>query len=158
MVERGSRDELEGVQELGRLADEMIFALGRVVRSEDLEDEDRSVIERAKQLFEMMASPDVVVPDRIDAMMINPGSYLDALHVVETRAGHADVEAYAGHLAELLQRLVDQEQVSDNERAELGSLRELFAEVGEATLSRAGELSLPQDSPWPRMRQASSGF
>ena len=66
------------------------------------------------------------------------------MHIVQGRADDDQFEEYARHLAALLRGIIERRSVSDDEKPPLESLRDLFAEVGEATLSRAGELSLPQ--------------
>lgn len=158
MLDRQGRNELEGVLSLGRLADRMVFALGRVIRSEPLHADDAPALEHARQLFELMTKEEVIVLDSADDRMLNDDSYLDALHVVELRAEGAEVEQYAQHNVDLLRRVVDG-QITDEERVELAAVRELFAEVGETTLSHANELSRPRQEPsWRRMRQAISHF
>lgn len=157
MLDRRRRNELEGVLSLGRLADTMVFVLGRALRAEPLRDEDVRALERARRLFELMANEEVIVLDKTDDRMLNDDTYLDALHVVEVRAGGADVDESARRYAELLQK-VQRGEINVKEREELSALRELFAEVGETTLSRAGELSRPrQEPPWRRMRQPKLG-
>lgn len=154
MLDRRRRNELEGVQELGRLSDEMVFSLGRAMRAPALTTDDLAVFERAASLFDLLASDDVTVPDRTEGMMLSTGGFLDAMHVVAVRAGGDELEAYARRLAELLRGIIDRGRVSAEEEPQLQSLRDLFAEVGEATLSRASELSLPRETHWPPMRQA----
>lgn len=158
MMDRSTRDELEGVLSLGRLADRMVFALGRAIRGEALDVSDLPLLERAKQLFELMASEDVIVVDHHHDRMLNDASYLDALQVVELSLEGADVEDFAQRLVTLLNQVVAG-NVTDNEREALVALRELFSEVGEATLARAGELSRPrQETSWQLMRPATSRF
>ncbi len=157
MLDRRRRDELEGVLNLGRLADKMVFALGRALRSEELRPDDVLACERARQLFELMTREDVIVLDSAHDRMLNDESYLDALHVVELRA-HGELEDVARRYVELLERLAT-EGVSDEERADLTAMRELFIELGEATISHANELSRPRQEPsWPQTRHAISHF
>jgi hypothetical protein len=159
VLDRRRRDELEGTLALGRLAEQMVFTLGRVVRSDPLEAEDRPVLEAARRLFELMADEDVVVVDVAGDRMLNDESYLDALHVVEHQADGEGVEQHARRNAELLTKVANDEPVSDDERGELAAIRELFSEVGETTLARASELSRPHQEPsWQLMRQAISRF
>ncbi len=158
MLDRRRRDELEGVLNLGRLADRMVFALGRFLRSEPLQPDDVRAIERARLLFELMTKEDVIVLDTTADRMLNDESYLDALHVVELRAEGGKAEIQAQRYVELLQ-IVESGAVTDTERSELAALRELFSEVGEATLLRASELSRPRQEPtWLPMRQTTSHF
>jgi hypothetical protein len=156
VLDRRRRDELEGVFALGRLAEQMVFTLGRVVRQEELLPDDEAVLEAARQLFELMATEDVIVINVAGNRMINDDSYLDALHVFE-RTGE-DVEARADRYVELLSKAANG-TVTSEEREELSALRELFAEVGEATLARANDLSRPHQEPsWQLMRPATLRF
>jgi hypothetical protein len=159
MLDRRRRDELEGVSNLGRLADKMVFALGRVMRSDDFRPDpaDLPVLERARHLFELMTTEDVIVLDQSEDRMLNNDSYLDALHAVQLRAG-PEVAEYAQRYVDLLQNVING-TISEEQRADLDALQELFAEVGEITMSRASELSRPRQEPsWRRMRQAISRF
>lgn len=155
-MDRRRRADLEGVQALGRLSDEMVFSLGRALRERDtkLADKDLRCFAVAAELFELLATDETTVPDRTDGMMFSASGYLDALHAVQGRAEGDQPEEYAGGLAGVLRTVIERGSVSQAERPALESLRELFAEVGEATLSRAGELSLPQEAHWPPLRQA----
>jgi hypothetical protein len=156
MMDRRRRADLEGAQALGRLSDEMVFSLGRAVREPNgLADDDLASFAHAAELFELLASDDKAVPDRPDGMMFSAGGYLDALHVVQDRADEGQIEEYAGRLAQVLRNVIAHRSVSDEDGPVLESLRDLFAEVGEATLSRAGDLSLPREAHWPTpLRQA----
>lgn len=157
MLDRRRRTDLEGVQALGRLSDEMVFSLGRTLREEvgaRLPDEDLHCFAAAATLFELLASDAATIPDSPDGMMFSPSGYLDALHAVQGRAEGERPEEYASEVAHVLRTVIDRGAIAEDERPILESLRELFAEVGEVTLSRAGELSLPQEAHWPPMRQA----
>jgi len=138
---------------LGRLAEQMVFTLGRVVREEDLQPEDTAVLEAARKLFEVMASEDVIVIDVADKRMLNDESYLDALRVFEHPG--QDVEEQAKRYVDLLTKAASGD-VTDEERNELSALRELFVEVGETTLARANDLSRSpgQEPSWQLMRAA----
>lgn len=156
MLDRRRRDELEGVFALGRLAEQMVFTLGRIVRQEDLLPDDEAVLEAARQLFKLMATEDVIVINVAGSRMINDDSYLDALQVFE-RTGE-DVEAQANRYVDLLAKAANG-PVTQEEREELSALRELFAEVGETTLARANDLSRPRQEPsWQLMRPATLRF
>jgi hypothetical protein len=155
MLDRRRRADLEGVQSLGRLADEMVFSLGRALRDNaPLPDQDRQTLAHAAELFELLASDETTVPEETGGMMFSASGYLDALHAVEGRAAGHQPEQYAGGLAGVLRGVIQRGTVADEERPVLESLREMFAEVGEATLSRAGDLSVSQESHWPLVRQA----
>jgi len=157
VVDRRSRDELDGLQGLGRLADEMVFALGRVVRGESSDESDAAVFSEAKRLFESIAESSLIVErDPVEGAMFNRQGYRDAAEFVQTHAGGAAVEQYAAHLADLVGRLVGPGGITDDERAEFGELRNFFGELGEATLSRAGALTQADDAPWPQLRQATT--
>jgi hypothetical protein len=134
----------------------MVFSLGRAVRAGfgALSDADLGSFARAAELFELLASGDDAVPERPDGLMFSGGGYLDALHIIQGRADGDQLEDYARSLARALRTIIERQSVSDEDRPVLESLRDLFAEVGEATLSRAGELSVPQEAHWPSLRQA----
>jgi hypothetical protein len=156
VLDRRRRDELEGVFALGRLAEQMVFTLGRVVRGEELRPEDKTVLEAARQLFELMATEDVIVLDVAGDRMLNDESYLDALRVFEHPG--EDVEEQAKRYVELLTKAANG-GITREERDELSALRDLFAEVGEATLARANELRRPRQEPsWRLMRPATLHF
>ena len=159
MLDRRRRDELEGVLSLGRLADRMVFVLGRVLRSDAPQPDDSETLAQARRLFELMSEEKVIVLDRSDDRMFSDESYLDALHVVELRAKGAEAEDCARRYAELLQKAATPGEIDDDERMGLAALRDLFADVGETTLSRANELCRPwQESPWQIMQPATSHF
>jgi hypothetical protein len=154
VLDRRRRGELEGTLALGRLAEQMVFSLGRVVRNEPLRPEDRKTLDVARRLFELMLQEDVIVAEAEGDTMLSDESYLDAVHVFEHRGG--DLEVRAQQYAELLSKAVAG-ALSQGERAELTSLRELFIEIGETTLARANELSRPHQEPaWRLMRPATS--
>ena len=156
MIDRRRRTDLEGVQALGRLADEMVFSLGRAMRSgeQGLDEADLSVLGRAAQLFELLAGNDETIPDQLGGMMFDPRGYLNVLQVVQHRAQGDQLEDYARRVTELLYAVIERRSVAPEETEALERLRALFTEVGETTLARAGELSLPQESHWPPLRQA----
>jgi hypothetical protein len=159
VLDRRRRDELGGALALGRLAEEMVFTLGRVLRSEALRPDDARVLEMGQKLFELMAAEQVVVVDGSDDRMLSNDSYFDALHVVEHQTQGRDVEEQARRYAELLHKIANNESLSDDELAQLASMRELFSEVGETTLAHASELSRPRQEPsWQLMRPATSRF
>lgn len=155
-MDRRQRADLEGAQALGRLSDTMVFSLGRALRERSgtvLPAEDLRSFADAASLFEWLASDTQTPPVRSDGMFTS-GGYLDALRVVQGRAKGAHVERYAQRLATLLRTVVERQSVAEGEEDALEALRDLFADVGELTLSRAGELSLSQETHWPPMRQA----
>jgi hypothetical protein len=160
VVDPRTRYELEGTHALGRLAEAMVFTLGRVIRKQPLLPEDQAALESAQRLFDLMADEDVVVIDVAGDRMLNDESYLEALHVVEHRGAEGEaVEQQAKRYAELLRKVARNERLSDDELRELAAMRELFSEVGEATLARASELSQPHQEPsWQLMRQTTSRF
>jgi len=89
--------------------------------------------------------------------ILTDAGYLDALHVVELQAGD-DLHERASRYTTLLTRAVDG-QLSDDERGELAGLRDLLISVGEATLSRANELSRAYPEPsWRPVLHATSRF
>jgi hypothetical protein len=153
-MDRRRRADLEEAQMLGRLSDEMVFSLGRVLRDE-LNDEDLEVLARAAELFEQLGSDEASLGPESPGAMFRQSSYLDALQVVEHRVeGEDEIEGYTRHLAELLRRVIERRGAREEESPVLESLRDVFVEVGEATLARAGDLSLPQTAHWPPARQA----
>jgi hypothetical protein len=157
MVERRGGEELSGLLSLGLLAEGAIRALGRVTRNEPLAEGDERILHDALRLFERMAEEEVVVVRAVADQMLTDDSYLDALRVVELAAGN-DLQERAKRYAELLGRAVDG-GVTDEERAELADLRDLFVSVGETTLSRANELSRAYPEPsWRPVLQTTSLF
>jgi hypothetical protein len=74
------------------------------------------------------------------------------------RRGPREIEPAVCRYVDLLEKLINSE-ISEEEREELTSLRDLFVEVGEMTLSRANELSRTrQDPSWRPMRLATLRF
>ena len=158
MIERRSGEELSGVLSLGLLAEGAVMALGRVIRSEPLRYEDLRVVADARRLFELMATEDVLVVETLEDQMLTDESSLDALRVVELQEGDG-LHDRAQRYVELLQKVIDGSIEEKEERSELESLRALFVEVGEATLSRANELSRAYQEPsWRPAYPATSRF
>lgn len=162
MLDRRRHEELEGALALGRLADRMIFALGRATRKQPLQPEDKPAVAAAQKLFDLMATEDVIVlgTDTTASRMLNDDSYLEALHVFQLKANGGDLETRAQRYRDLLQKVYDQAALTEEERdVELIELRDLFDAVGETTLVRAGELSRErQEPPWRLMRPTTLSF
>jgi len=157
MIERKSREE--GALSAGLLAEKMVLALGRVLRSDPLTDEDKRVLASARDLFETMTSRDVLVFGPRASRMLDDGSYFDALEVVEVQANGDELEERLNRYAELLKKLADGHDPTNAEQDDVRSLRELFTEVGETTLARANEASrAPEDATWRPTKQATSLF
>lgn len=152
-MDRRRRTDLEGAQALGRFSDQMVFSIGRTLREGSVQQDDIRSFRSAADLFELLARDDVGVPDTVETMTFSAGGYLDALRAVQDHAEEGQLEDYAARMESLLRTVADRAEVLQEERDELESLRDLFAEVGEVTLSRAGELSLPQEAHWPQLRQ-----
>lgn len=164
MPDRQTRDELEGLHALGDLADDMVSTLGRVVRSEPLAPADHAALRKARSLFEVMTSRDVlVVGDKVGRMLGAETGYLDALRAVERQADGDDVDDYASRYVDLLTTVIDNHGIPEAEGAELKpqfvALRNLFEHMGEATLARDNELiSRRPESPWRSMLPTSLRF
>jgi hypothetical protein len=157
ILERPTGDELTGVLSLGLLAESAVMALGRAIRSEPLRDEDVRALEQAQQLFALMATQDVVVVDAFDNTMLTDESYLDAVRVVELREDDGELQERAARYVELIRSALDGDVAGIED--ELANLRELFAAVGEATLTRANEISrASQESSWRPAHQLISRF
>jgi hypothetical protein len=159
MIERRNRDE--GSLSAGLLAERMVLALGRVLR-ENLEDpvtdEDKMVLAKARDIFQTMASRDVLVFGPRASRMLDDGSYFDALDVVELEAGD-EVEERATKYAEVLDKLVNGIGPTEAEKDDVRSLRRLFLEMGETTLARMNEASrAPQDVTWRPTKQPTLYF
>jgi hypothetical protein len=158
MLDRRTREELSGVLSLGLLSERMVLALGRAMNGNDLTEDDLDAIAAARRLFERMTEEDVIVIEGPEDRMLNDESYLDALHVVQLQTGGAEIEPAVRRYVDLLEKLIN-DQISEEQREELTSLRDLFVEVGEMTLSRANELSRTrQDPSWRPMRLATLRF
>jgi len=153
-MDRRRSANLDGVQALGRLSDQMVFSLGHALYGPALEDEDFECFTVAAALFELIADGVPRMPQPSHGMLFSASGFLNALHVVEQRSNGEGVEDYARQTSESLRRIVAARDVPNEDRPILEPLRELFAEVGEVTLSQAGELSLPEEAYWPPIRQA----
>jgi hypothetical protein len=116
-----------------------------LTRGEPLAEGDASLLSDLQHLFDRMAEEEVVVVPTAADQMLTDDSYLDALEVVELRTG-GDLPKRARRYAELLSKAGD-EALTDEERVDLGELRNLLAAVAEMTLSRANELSRSQSEP-----------
>src|SRR6266404_527154 len=100
----------EGALSAGLLAEKMVLALGRVLRGEALIDADRHVLAQARDLFEAMVSQDVFVSSSGTRRMLDNGSYLDALQVVELQTTGGALEERLREYADVLRRIADDGQ------------------------------------------------
>lgn len=143
----------------GLLAEKMVLALGRVLRTEPLTEDDKRVLRQARDLFQTMASQDVLIFGSGGRRMLDDGSYFEALQVVELQSEGAELGERLSNYADVLQKLADGVPLSTEEQDVVRSLRTLFSQVGEATLARAYEASrAPEDSAWLPTKQATLSF
>jgi hypothetical protein len=149
----------EGALSAGLLAEKMVLALGRVLRGEELNSGDRQVLAQARDLFEAMVSNDVFVTNSGTLRMLDDGSYFDALHVVELQTSQGGLEERLREYADILRRIAEGAQLSDDDQQLVSALRGLFSTMGEKTLARAYEASrTTEDVTWRPTRQAISHF
>jgi hypothetical protein len=135
----------------GLLAEEVVFAVGDVLRGGTLDSEPRKALETGKAVLEALVSPDLAVPAQpgMSQLAANEEA-LDALQAALVQAPDQDVQAYLRCLIGVLEEAIGGADVRDRQ-SELESLQRLFATFGHITLARANTISrTPQDRlMWP---------
>lgn len=152
MPEHPQIEELANAASAGLLAEEMVFAMGRILRGEPLDQsEERESVALGKAVLESLTSSDLTIPPPEGmSQLAADDEALDALHAVMIQAPERDVREYLGRLVDVLDLVLKQEDVSSYQ-AELEALQELFATLGSITLARANSLSKgPEERlTWP---------
>lgn len=150
--DRQRREELEGLHGLSDLAGDLVHALGTFPRREDLSPAEEEAVAKARALFELMTSHDVIAVGTSAGRFGGERSYLDAVRAVEREASGRGIEEQARGYAETLEKVLE-EDLPEPERIELEpklvSLRRFFIRMSESVLARTDELSRArQESPW----------
>jgi thioredoxin-like negative regulator of GroEL len=144
--------ELASAASAGLLAEEMVFALGTLLRGGGLEDDDaRDAVEAGKAVLTALVSPNLTVPAAAGVSQLAADEEaLDALQAALVQAPDEDVQEYLKRLIEVLEAALNNEDVQARQ-SELDSLQKLFATLGHITLARANSLSrAPQERlSWP---------
>jgi len=140
MSERHEIVELTDTVSLGFLATDLVLAMGRRLRDEELTDGDLAVMHGGHDLLQRLGQPQPSLMPVVGPRFLTS----DAVDVEVFRAARAQepdepVKAVIGRMASLLDRAIAGSlEPSDAEAA--GQVRTLFMHLGEITLSRADEL------------------
>jgi len=144
--------ELANATSTGLLAEEMVFAVGRLIRGEaELSQDDRQILEEGRRLLRSAVDPSPGEAQPGLSQLSEPEGTLDTIRAVLMQAPDANVKSYVEALDAALGGIVDEERDPSAYEAELDKIRDLFATVGHLTLSRANRLTRsPQDQlEWP---------
>lgn len=134
-------EELAATVSTGFLAEEVVFALGKLLRGEPLEAPALRPIEHAALLLRAAASPEPAVSGAAGLQQLaNQPAALDALHAARDQAPGEDVAERLQRFADVLDAAVANADVSTSRDA-LEGIRSLFASVGHFSLARANKLS-----------------
>jgi hypothetical protein len=157
MRERQQFEELSSAVALGLLAENMVLALGRVLRGDPVRDTDRPVLEDAKRLFETLGDDTIVPLNRMYDRMFADDAYRDTLRIVREQVPDQSDREIATQLAALIGSVLEG-AVDEELRVRLASLREIFVEVGKTMLLRSNELMRSEQetiSSWRPMQAIS---
>lgn len=159
MRDRQQLEELTGTISLGLLAEELVLAAGRALRSETLGDRELQTLETGHQLLERLGRVTFgVVPPPSTRRMDTDEAYLDAFRAVRLQAPGEPAQEYMRRHAAVLARVLKQENLSPDDRASLAEIQDFFARLGELTLARANyvfDRSRKEPFAWIRMRETS---
>lgn len=134
-------EELSSTVSAGLLAEETVFAIGRLLRGQALDTSSRRAIKQAADLLRAATSPSAPVADAISFQQLSTDdSALDALRAARVQAPDKDLQEYLQHLVAVLERAEEGEDVS-TESESLRAVRELFASLGHFSLARANKLA-----------------
>lgn len=142
MSDRHQLEEVTGAVSLGVLAEEMVLAVGRLRREEQLTQEDLRTIEAGQRLLEELSSavPGVLSPGGT-RHMDTEAAILDVYRAVRLRAPEEPAREFLARLAKPLARATQGDRMlSDQERALLPEIQALFTQIGELSLARTNEL------------------
>jgi hypothetical protein len=140
MSERQEIVELTDTVSLGFLSSDLVLALGRLVRQENLSSRDRDALRSGHDLLERLGNPE-------PTLQPTPGPRLltsDAVDVEVFRAARVQepgepVKAVIARMAALLERATTRPfEPADAKAAD--QVRRLFVYLGDMTLSRADDL------------------
>jgi hypothetical protein len=153
MHEHPQQTELASATSTGLLAEEMVFAIGRLLRERSRpEGEDAKAIEAGRVLLNSAVDPSLGVSQPGLSQLSQSEGTLDTIRAVLVQAPGEDVKNYVQRLDRALKRaLEDSGEDFDAYEDDLIAVRDLFATVGHLTLSRANRLTRsPQEHlGWP---------
>lgn len=144
--------ELANATSIGLLAGEMVFVVGELLeKNAQPDDGARKIIESGRSLLASVANPTPGgAQHNLDQLAESEGA-LDTIQAVLAQAPDGDVESYMSPLENALRKILDEHDDPVKYASELNSVRELFAMIGQLTLSRANRLTRsPQEQlQWP---------
>jgi hypothetical protein len=146
MAEEPHLEELSQTVSSGLLAEEVVYATSRLLRSEPLESEDEQALEQGRALLDYLAAPEPGLP-RIEGFqsLATGQSALDTLRAARTQASGQDVTHFLRTLIGVLDDALNRRNL-EGHHAELETVRTLFLNLGRVTLARANSLSrTPED-------------
>lgn len=151
MRDGSQMEEVTGAVSLGLFAGDAVFALGRVISTGSVAEDDRPILERGQQLLEALGAPvDAPTPPGGPRHLALGGSALDVLAAVETEAAEVAVEDFLRPLADALKESLDGKVEGHTDH--LKTLRRVFAAIGDVEVSRVSQLSRPRPPSLPSWR------
>jgi hypothetical protein len=144
-------EEVSGAVSLGLLASDIVIATSKLLCGADLSDPERRALEGGEALLRTMSVPldDARRSHRLGQLGLR-SSAIDALHAVQARMpGEEDIQEHVVPLADAVRQVLEGTAVAAH-TAELESVRDLFALLGEMEVSRVTNLSRPTPDmpPW----------
>jgi hypothetical protein len=136
-------EEVSGAVSLGLLASDIVIATSKVLRGVAPSSSERAALESGEVLLRAMSAPiDDVRPSHRLGQLGSKSSAIDALHAVQLRVPGEDVQEYVKPLADAVRKVLDGTPITTH-TAEIESVRDLFASLGEMEVSRVTSLSRP---------------
>lgn len=152
MRDRPYLDEHSDLVTAGLLAEDVVFAAAALRAGEPVEANEARALETARNLLKYIAEADPAPLARSDiGRLAGSTGLLQTLRAAEIQAPSSDIRAFIESLVDLIDRALDDENVSAEEER-LAKLQQLFARLSDFTLARANSLSLGSEDRllWPR--------
>ena len=153
-------EEMSGAVGLGLLASDLVLTTGKVLRADALSDDDRRTLAFGRRLLEALGTPlDDVPPIEGLGQLSSKNSALDAIKAMQVRFPGDDIGKHVVPLAEALRAVLEADSAKGKRETALASvleryadrlreIRDLFATIGEAEVTRVTNLARPrQDAP-----------
>lgn len=145
MRDQPDLEELSGVVSAGLLAEGVVFASGRLMRSEPLEVAEREALSQGKLLLQLIASPDAGPPNvaGMGYLAADAGA-LETLRAVRAQAPDEDVRVFLERLMAVVDGALQGQDVSTKTH-ELETLQMLFMSLGRFALARTNAYGRPRE-------------
>ena len=155
-------EEMSGAVGLGLLASDLVLAAGKVLRAAALSKSDRATLDLGRRLLEALSAPLDDLP-LIEGLghLSSKNSTLDAIQAMQGRFPGEDIAEHVVPLADALRAVLEAEsgrderdtagaRVAEQYADRLREIRDLFASIGEAEVTRVTNLARPRQDvpPW----------